>query len=68
MELKKILARRLNLFAAWGYAPLWPTNAPSRELSAESNQDEIDQGDQGCPDAGGDQGVVGADVAMRIGR
>ena len=41
---------------------------PNRCLSAESNQDEIDQRDQGCPDTGADQGVVGADIALRIER
>jgi hypothetical protein len=37
-------------------------------LSAESNQDEIDQRNQGSADAGGDQGIVGADVGLRIER
>ena len=67
MELEKILAQA-EPFRRMGYPSHGPTNPASRDLSAESNQDEIDQGDQGCPDAGGDQGVVGADVAMRIER
>ena len=41
-------------------------SVPGRHLSAESDQDEIDQRDQGRSDAGGDQGVIGADVALRI--
>ena len=44
------------------------TNVRSRHLSSESNQDEIDQGDQGRPDAGGDQGVIDTDVGLRIER
>ena len=40
----------------------------SRHLSAESDQDEIDQGEQGGPNAGGDQGVVGTEVGLRIER
>ena len=35
---------------------------------AESDQNEIDQRDQGRSDAGGDQGVVSADAGLRIER
>lgn len=50
-----------------GTLPQRATGVPDH-LSAESNQDEIDQGNQGRADAGGDQGVVGADVAPRFER
>src|ERR1700694_2445201 len=41
---------------------------PGRRLSAGSNQKEIDERDQGRSDARRDQGVIGADVALRIER
>src|SRR3979490_1519955 len=41
---------------------------PGRRLSAGSNQNEIDERDQGRSDARRDQGVIGADVALRIER
>src|ERR1700730_9857626 len=40
----------------------------ARRLSAGSNQNEIDERDQGRSDARRDQGVIGADVALRIER
>jgi hypothetical protein len=41
---------------------------PGRHPGAGSNQKQIDQRDQGGPDAGSDQDVIGANVAMRIER
>src|ERR1700733_8897259 len=37
------------------------TSVPGCPFSAELDQDQIDQRDQGGSDPGGDQGVVGAD-------
>ena len=39
------------------------TSVPQSRPGAESNQDEIDERDQGRGDAGDDQGIIGADVA-----
>ena len=41
---------------------------PGRRSGAGSNQKQIDQRNQGGPDAGSDQDVIGADIAMRIER
>lgn len=41
---------------------------PDRYPDAESDQEEIDQRDQGCANAAGNQGVVGTDVGLRIER
>ena len=41
---------------------------PGPPPGASSNQDEIEQRNQGGADAGGDQGVIGADVAPRVER
>ena len=67
MELKKIMAQAEPV-RPMGYPSYGPTNAASRDLSAESNQDEIDQRDQGGAYAGSDQGVVGPEVGLRIER
>jgi hypothetical protein len=40
----------------------------TRDLRAESNQNEIDQRDQGRCDARGHQGVVGPKVGLRVER
>ena len=41
---------------------------PRPYVRCRSDQDEIDQRDQGCADAGDNQGVIGADVSFRIER
>lgn len=64
-NLKKVRCR-LNLIQAGHTYPLGRRAFRTTVSGPESNQDEIDQGDQGRTDAGGDQGVVGADVALRI--
>jgi hypothetical protein len=43
-------------------------SVPGSAFGAESNEQEIDQRDQGCSRANGDQDVVGADVGFRIKR
>jgi hypothetical protein len=55
-------------YAARGYSSPRATSVPNRHLSAGSNQDEIDQRDQGGAYAGSDQGVVGPEVGLRIER
>jgi hypothetical protein len=60
--------RGLNLSPRGQTYPMGEAPSGSRHLSAESNQDEIDQGNQGRADAGGDQGVIGAEVSLRIER
>jgi hypothetical protein len=42
--------------------------AACRLVRSESDQNEIDQCNQGCADARGDQGIVGTDVGVRIER
>jgi hypothetical protein len=59
--------RRLNL-SPRGRTHLERSLASICRLSAESNQDEIDQRNQGGADTGGHQGIVGADVGVRIER
>lgn len=44
------------------------TSGASRDLRAGSNQQEIDQRDQGSPNAGSDQHIVSAEAAARIER
>jgi hypothetical protein len=62
------IAARLNLSPRGQTYPMGKAPSGSRHLSGESNQDEIDQGNQGCADAGSDQGVIGAEVSLRIER
>jgi hypothetical protein len=60
---EKIQARA-ELFAGWVHYPKGRPMVSSRCPGAESNQDEIDQRNQGRADAGGDQGVISAEVAL----
>ena len=62
------LLRSVNPIPCESYLP-WKGHTCSDPLcSAELDQEEIDQRDQGRAHAGGDQGVVGADVGLRIER
>jgi hypothetical protein len=62
------VAARDEPFAAPAYLFQGRRTLPDHDPGAESNQQEIDQPDQGGPDADGDQAVVGADVARWIER
>ena len=57
----------VNLSAKAAHILAGATSGSGRDLRAESNQQEIDQRDQGGSDAGGDQDVIGPEAtAQRI--
>ena len=62
METRKISARA-EPYSPRGHTHPREGERPEPYARRQSNQDEIDQRDQGRADAGGDQGIVGADVA-----
>jgi hypothetical protein len=63
MREAKMLWCSVNLPAMAAHTLAGATSGSRRDLQAESNQQEIDQRDQGGPDTGGDQDVVGPEVA-----
>jgi hypothetical protein len=66
--LKKKFRRELNLSPRGDTHPMGRSMFRIGSRALQSNQDEIDQGDQRGPDAGGDQDVVGPDIGLRIER
>ena len=62
------LSRPLNLNRARGKPHPRGDRRAGRQPRRWSDQNEIDQGDQGRSDACCDQGVVGADLSSRIER
>ena len=61
------LPARVNL-SPRGDTHLMGEVCPGRRFSARSDQNEIDQRDQGGSDANRDQGVVGAEIGVRVER
>ena len=62
MAARKVAARP-EPFSVQGIPIAGVANGLKPQPGADSNQDQIDQRDQGSSDPGDDQGIVGADVA-----
>jgi hypothetical protein len=66
MRAAKMLWCNVNLSAKAAYTlSRGATSVPHRHLRAKSKQQEIDQRNQGGPDACGDQDVIGPEVTAR---
>ena len=65
MATAKMLWCNVNLSPQAVHKVAGATSGSGRDLQAESNQQEIDQRDQGSSDASGDQDVVGPEVTAR---
>jgi hypothetical protein len=66
-KVKENVGREVNLIPPGDTHPK-ARRVAARYLGAGSDQDEIDQRDQGRSDAPGDQDVVGAKVGLRVER
>ena len=67
-NVRQNLGSGLNLIPTWTYLIQGEWRIRAAILSLDQIRMQIDQGDQGGADAGGDQGVVGPEVGLRIER